>query len=314
MNKNAFGLTRIDAAMIVTTLIWGLNFTIVKQTLYEMKPMVFASLRFTFSAAFVVAILHFSGENLRFRREDLWKLLLLGIIGTAVHQTLFTQGIARTTASNSSLIVATSPIFVVVLSGLLQLEDVSPLMGIGVILSFVGTSMLIGFGSSGLSFADGTLIGNLLTLGAALCWSFYTLATRRMMRWYSPLKITSLTMLVGSPFLLLVSANELAGQNWQSVSWHGWLGLGYAFVLATVLGYVIWNTSVNASGNVRTAVYATLVPLVAIAVSWFALGERLVLWQAIGAVVTLVGVTLTRVVPRKPGGETRVKLVFIHQT
>ena len=171
------------------------------------------------------------------------------------------------------------------------------------ILSFVGTFMLIGFGSSGLSFADSTLIGNLLTLGAALCWSFYTLATRRLMGRYSPLKITALTMLVGSPFLLLISAGDLSGQSWQSVSWHGWLGLGYAFMLSTVIGYVIWNTSLNASGNARTAVYANLVPLVAIAVSWFALGERLVLWQGVGAAVTLVGVTLTRVAPRKSGAE-----------
>ena len=126
MNKNILRLNRIDLGMIVTTLIWGLNYTVVKQTLYEMKPMVFASLRFAFAAVFVVAILHFKGENLRFYRNDLWELLLLGIIGNTVHQTLFTQGIARTTASNSSLILATSPIFIVVLSGLLQLEDFSP--------------------------------------------------------------------------------------------------------------------------------------------------------------------------------------------
>jgi drug/metabolite transporter (DMT)-like permease len=303
MNKNILGLNRIDLAMIATTLIWGLNYTVVKQTLYEMKPMVFVSLRFALAAAFVVAILHFNGENLRFHRDDLWKLLLLGLIGNTLHQTLFTQGIARTTASNSSLISATNPIFVTVLSGLLRLEEVSPLVGAGVILSFVGTSMLIGFGSSGLSFADSSLVGNLLTLGAALCWSFYTLAARRMMRRYSPLKITSLTMLVGSPFLLLISAGELAGQNWQSITWHGWLGLGYAFVFSSVIAYVIWNTSVNACGNARTAVYANLIPLVAVAVSWFALGERLVLWQGIGAAVTLVGVTLTRVAPRKSGAE-----------
>jgi drug/metabolite transporter (DMT)-like permease len=297
------GLTRIDLAMIATTVIWGFNFTVVKQTLHEMLPMVFVSLRFALAAAFVIAILHFNGENLRFHREDLVKLLFLGVVGNTLHQTLFTQGIARTTASNSSLISATNPIFVTVLSALLRLEDVSALVGAGVLLSFLGTSMLIGFGSSSLSFTDGTLLGNLLTLGSAFCWSFYTLAARRMMRRYSPLKITSLTMLVGSPFLLLISSGELAGQNWQGISWYGWLGLGYAFLFSSVIAYIIWNTSVNACGNARTAVYANLVPLVAVAVSWFALGERLVLWQGIGAVITLVGVTLTRVTPRRLGSE-----------
>jgi drug/metabolite transporter (DMT)-like permease len=299
MRKTPFGLNRIDLAMLATTLIWGLNYTVVKQTLHEMLPMVFVSFRFALAAAFVVIILHMRGENLRFRREDLWKLLLLGIIGNAAHQTLFTQGIARTTASNSALISATTPIFVTVLSALLRLEDISLIVGAGVTLSFLGTVMVIAFGGAGLSMSDSALLGNLLTLGAALCWSFYTLAARRMMRYYSPLKITSLTMLVGSPILLTVASGQLAAQDWGAITISGWLGLSYAFVFSSVIAYIIWNTSVNACGNARTAVYANLIPIIAIAVSWFALGERLVLWQAIGAIITLVGVTMTRVAPRK---------------
>jgi drug/metabolite transporter (DMT)-like permease len=299
MRKIPFGLSRIDLAMLATTLIWGLNYTVVKQTLHEMLPMVFVSFRFALAAAFVVIILHMSGENLRFRREDLWKLLLLGLVGNAAHQTLFTQGIARTSASNSALISATTPIFVTVLSALLRLEDISLIVGAGVTLSFLGTVMVIAFGGSSLSMGDSALLGNLLTLGAALCWSFYTLATRRLMRYYSPLKITTLTMLVGSPILLLVASGQLATQDWGAITTSGWLGLGYAFVFSSVIAYVIWNTSVNTCGNARTAVYANLIPIIAVAVSWFALGERLVLWQAVGAIITLVGVTITRLAPRK---------------
>jgi drug/metabolite transporter (DMT)-like permease len=299
MNRNFLGLNRIDLAMMATTVIWGLNYTVVKQTLHEMQPMVFVSFRFTLAAAFVVIILRMKGENLRFRREDLWKLLLLGLIGNAAHQTLFTQGIARTSASNSALISATTPIFVTVLSALLRLEDISFTVGAGVALSTVGTVMVVAFGGSGLCLSNSALLGNLLTLGAAMCWSFYTLAARRMMRHYSPLKITTLTMLIGSPILLTFASGQLTTQDWGAISARGWLGLGYAFVFSSVIAYVIWNTSVNACGNARTAVYANLIPIIAIAVSWFALGERLVLWQGIGAAVTLGGVTLTRVAPRK---------------
>jgi drug/metabolite transporter (DMT)-like permease len=299
MRSSPLRLSRMDLAMLATTVIWGLNYTVVKQTLHEMQPLVFVSFRFTLAAAFVVVILHLSGENLRFHREDAWRLLLLGIIGNAAHQSLFTLGIARTTASNSSLISATTPIFVTVLSALFHLEDVSGIVGVGVALSFVGTAMVIALGGSGLSLGDSALLGNLLTLGASICWSFYTLAARRMMRRYSPLKITTLTMLVGSPILLVVASGQIASQDWQAVTARGWLGLGYAFVFSSVVAYVIWNTSVNTCGNARTAVYANLIPIIAIAVSWFALGERLVLWQGIGAVITLVGVTVTRLGPRK---------------
>jgi drug/metabolite transporter (DMT)-like permease len=292
-------ITWIDAGMLIVTLIWGINFTVVKQTLHDMLPMVFVSMRFVLASIFVAGALIASGEDLRFDRRDAWRFLLLGLIGNAMYQTLFIQGIARTTASNSSLLLATTPIFVTLLSALFRLEKVSLGTGLGVALSFFGTALIVGLGSGRLSLAGHTFSGNLLTLGATLCWSAYTLMAKPVLRRYSPLKMTALSMMMGTPFLVLFSAGELWRQDWLHVSWQGWAGFGYSFLLAVALSYVIWNTSVRKCGNARTAVYSNLTPVVAVTVSWLFLGETLGTWQIIGAVVTLTGVTLTRVAPRQ---------------
>ena len=120
------------------------------------------------------------------------------------------------------------------------------------------------------------------------------------MRRYSPLKITTLAMVTGSPILVLVSSSELWRQPWQNVTSSGWMGVLYSFLLASAVGFVIWNNSIQKAGNTRTAIFSNLVPIVAVIVSWLFLNEMLRFWQMIGAVITLTGVTLTRLAPRKP--------------
>lgn len=287
-----------DVSMLFVAVIWGANFTVVKQTLSEIYPMAFVAIRFSLATVFVVLVLKARGEILRFDRDDFLRVLLLGILGIAACQALFIQGIARTTAGNASLLVGTTPIFVTLMSVLLQIEGISPMGVVGVGLSFVGTALIIGAGAGGISASDETLMGNLLVLASSASWSMYTLVAQSLMRRYSPLKVTALAMLVGTPFLLLLSLGDAMRQPWASVSAEGWLGVCYSFALATALAFVIWNNSVRKVGNTRTAVFSNLIPIVAVALSWVLLGEALVTWQIVGAVVTLTGVTLARLAPR----------------
>jgi drug/metabolite transporter (DMT)-like permease len=292
-------LTWIDLAMLSVTLIWGINFTVVKQTLQEMSPPVFVTMRFVVASVLICAVLLIRGEDLRWARSDFWRLLVLGLVGNTFYQIFFIEGIARTTASNSSLLLATSPIWVTLLSALFRQDRVTPVVASGVALSFAGIVLIVGLGGQGLSLAGSSLPGNLLSLASALCWASYTIMSRPLLRRYSPLKLTGLSMVVGTIPLMLYSAGALTGQSWTGISWRGWLGCGYSMLFGIAVAYVIWNTSVQKVGNARTAVFSTLTPVVAVMVSWLFLQEALGVWQGIGAIVTLTGVALTRLAPRK---------------
>ena len=150
------------------------------------------------------------------------------------------------------------------------------------------------------------LAGNLLMLGSAICWALNTIMSKPLLRHYSPLKLTTVTMMISTPLLLLLSVGELSQQVWSDISLRGWLGLGYSFLFANAVAYILWNVSVQKVGNSRTAVFSNLVPIVAVITSWLVLGETLGLWQGIGAVITLVGVTLTRIRPRRETAQVPV--------
>jgi len=74
-------------------------------------------------------------------------------------------------------------------------------------------------------------------------------------------------------------------------------------VLALNVAYLIWYTSVQRIGNIRTSAYSNLIPIVAIAVATVALGEAITARKLAGAGAILVGVGITRMATRTQGSE-----------
>jgi drug/metabolite transporter (DMT)-like permease len=283
-----------DLLMFGVVLIWGINFSVVKAALHSFSPLAFNALRFGAAMLIMRAIMSLRGESFALPRRDLLPVMLLGLSGHTAYQLLFINGIARTTPANSSLLMATSPVFVAIYGHLLGIERANRTIWAGIGLSFIGTLLLIAGGGHGFSLGSRTLAGDLMILAAAMLWAAYTTGSKPLLARYSPLKLTAISMLIGTIPLVLVSLPQLLRQDWGSVpagAWGGWL---YSAVLAVVVGYVFWYTSVQRVGNARTAVYSNLTPVVAILVAWLALGDRLTLLQAVGAAVVLAGIVLTR--------------------
>jgi drug/metabolite transporter (DMT)-like permease len=280
--------------MLGVVFIWGINFSAVKASLHDFAPLAFNALRFGFATLIILGVLRLRGESLALARRDLLPVFLLGLSGHTLYQVLFINGIARTTAANSSLLMATSPIFVAIYGSLLRIERANRLVWAGVLLSFLGVGLLVLGGDKGLSAAVATIVGDLLVLGAAMMWGAYTTFSKPLLARYSPLKLTALTMVAGTSVLVLVSAPALVHQNWSAISITAWGGLFYSTSMAVAVAYVVWYTSVQRVGSARTAIYSSLTPVVAVMVAWIALGDRMTPLQIMGAVVVLAGVLLTR--------------------
>jgi len=139
-----------------------------------------------------------------------------------------------------------------------------------------------------------------MTLGAVFCWAGYTIGLRRVPPGISSLRVTTATTIAGTPGLVLAGIPGVLRLNWAEVPPVAWAGLGYAAVLSLVLAYLLWNRSVKAVGGTRTAIYMCVTPLVAVAGAWLLLGERPHALQAVGAVLIVAGVLLTR------AGDTKI--------
>lgn len=298
--------------MLLVVVIWGANFSIVKRSLSQIPPLAFTALRFTFAAVLLLIVLRVREGTVRLPQDKVWRVLLFGFIGNTVYQILFINGLAITTAANTALLIATTPVLVLLFGSLLRIEPLTRNTGAGIALAFIGMALVMAARGAGLN--EQTITGDLLALAATVCWSIYTLGVRSLGAEISSLSITAWTMVAGVPGLLIVGAGQLANTNWTAVDRRGWSGLVYATLLALFVAYLLWNTSVRRVGSSRTAVYACVTPLVATLVAWYVLGEAIKPLQGFGAAMIVCGVLLTRKRPKTQAERARLLQEQVHSS
>jgi drug/metabolite transporter (DMT)-like permease len=278
--------------MLLVCLIWGVNFSVTKIAIGLIPALPFTAVRFTLASLLLWVIVRMVEGPARLDRAAWRRLIVLGVVGNTCYQLLFVLGLAHTTATNSALIVATVPTVVAVIAGALKLERITRRMWWGIGLGTLGVVLVIA--AAGVEFSTGTLHGDLLTVLAVFCWAGYTVDLRRLPAGISPLRVTMVTSVAGTPGLVLAGLPGLFRLDWAAISTTGWAALAYATLLSLVVAYILWNRSVQTVGGTRTAIYMCLTPLFAVIAAWIILGERAHASQAIGAVLIVAGVLLTR--------------------
>lgn len=278
--------------MLAVVVIWGANLTIIKAALAELSPFAFNAIRCTLAALLLLLAGRMVGGAGSIARRALPRVVLLGVLGHAAYQNLFIAGLHRTTVTNSSLILATVPLFVGGIGWLLRVERPTRRMWAGLVAAFSGLAVLT-HSQGGAAFQTTTALGDLLTLIAILCWAAYTVLGRPLLtQGMSPLHLTTATLLVGQPLVLAAGVPDLVGLDWAQISQAAWGALTFSAALAIVVSYVIWYASVQVVGGARTAVIANLVPVVAMLSAWVWLGEPIGRAQITGAAVVLFGIWL----------------------
>jgi drug/metabolite transporter (DMT)-like permease len=287
----------IDIALLGMVIIWGINFTVVKSALSEMTPLAYNAVRFSAASLFTLVLAWVVERDLYIARRDWAYVFLLSLIGNFLYQSLYIQGLARSRAGNTSLILSTSPIFVAIIGTLTKQEKLRRLNWLGIFLSFLGLYFLVASSGSGLAWGSETMVGSLLILASASTWGLYTVLLRPLVQRYSATKATAAIMVATTPLLVLAAIPDMQQQDWGAVSAQSWLGLLYSAALAIGIAYVIWNTGVRRVGSARTAVYSYLTPLISVVVAWIFLGEAMRPGQIFGAVAIILGVALGRYRP-----------------
>jgi len=282
-----------DLGLLGLAVIWGVNFSVVKAVLAFLDPLALNALRFPLAAAVLAVVMaRLPGPGLD--AADRLPLLALGILGNVVYQMCFILGIDETLAGNASLLLATSPVWTVLLSALLGHEEPNGVVFLGSALTLAGMGLVVVGGGGALGWGGDTIRGDALMVTAALLWSVYTVGSGRYVRKYGAIRVTAWTLWVGTPLLILAGAPSLLATSWTTVPAWVWLGVAYAGVLSVGLAYLLWYRGVRRLGNSRTALYSNLVPVAALVTAWLWLGEVPTTVQVGGAAVILGGISLAR--------------------
>lgn len=293
-------MTRGNLELLLVSFIWGINGIAVKDALQSFRPLQFNAIRLSLAAAVLLLALRGSGKFEVPSRADWPKVILAGFLGNTLYQYLFIKGIALSSASNTSFVLATMPATTALLSHFSGRQKMTSRMWGGVGLTMVGAGLIVAGGSGGLSgLGGGNLAGDLTTLCGTFGWCVTTIIAADLTKHMSPLAFTAWAMVVGAALMIPLSISEFLRADWSLPSAWNWAELVLSGTLALALSYILWNRGVKSSGPASTAIFNNLTPVWTGIFGYLILRETWTPLRIAGAAVILAGVTLVRLTGRR---------------
>lgn len=291
-------LSRGDAMRIAgVVLIWGLNFVVMKWGLAGLSPMLLGALRYSVAAAALLLI---------WRAPPLpWRYIVAYGLAQGLGQfgLLFTGLQLGMTAGMASVVMQTQAFFTLLLAAPLLGERAQARQWLGL------TVALAGLVAIAAAHGDGpgqmTLIGFLLTLGAAFMWAVSNLIGRIAARHadYDALAFVAWSGLVPIvPFFALAGWQQgfdEVGMQLHALQWPAVLAVLYLGLLATLLAYSLWTQLLKRYAPAQIAPWSLLVPVVGLWAAATAFDEHPSLLQGVGSMAVLLGLVINQGLGRR---------------
>src|SRR5664279_1326441 len=158
-----------EIAIVLVMFTWGANVVAVKAAISDVPPIVFAFARFGSAFLVMLAFLRWREGSVSLPRRDVIPIALLGMAGFGLYQDLWASALGQTTASNSALITAATPVSTMLIAAAVGSDTLSRAKLIGAAISLSGAVGVVGATHGfGLTGASG---GDLMTFVATLCWA-----------------------------------------------------------------------------------------------------------------------------------------------
>lgn len=280
---------RLGIAFACVYLIWGSTFLAIRFAIETIPPLWMAGVRFVIAGALLYGWVALRGPAVR----PTWRqwgvatiqgglFFLLGNGGTTWAEMRVPSGLA-------ALVVATSPLLMVLLAWARGGPRPSRSILLGVALGVSGIALLVvGPGESGSGRIDA--IGALALLIAAIAWSVGSIYMGKATCPGNPLQSNAMVMLMGGVLLLLASAaaGEWGHLDLGAASPRSVVSLLYLSIFGSIIAFTAYSYLLQATTPARVSTYAFVNPVVAVLVGWAFAGEAITpLTLAAGAVIVV---------------------------
>ncbi len=285
-------------AALGATAIYGLNHTIAKGVMpLYVKPFGFIMIRVLGASALFWAI-SFAGPRERIERKDWGRLVLCSLFGMAINMLSFFKGLDLSTPINSSVLITTTPIIVVILSAFLIKEKIRLLKGLGIVIGLIGALGLIVYGQEVRQDAPNIPLGNILFLVNSLFYGLYLILAKKLIEKYHPFTLMKWLFLIGIFLNAPLALPEFLEISWSTLPWNAIWKIGFV-VLGTTFCTYLFNafalTQLKAS-TISAFIYVQ--PLVGIVFAVLTGKDQLSPVKITAALLVCIGVYLVSLKPK----------------
>ncbi|MGY4664722.1 drug/metabolite transporter (DMT)-like permease [Pseudomonas chlororaphis] len=279
--------------ILSSTFLQGSSFVASKIVLSELPPLWLAALRFFVAALSLLPWLWLrhrarvvAGTAVPVKAMPWLRLTIIGLLQTTGVMAFLTMGLTQTSASKAAILMASNPLLVALLAGILLKERVRPLAWLGLLLAFAGVVVCIGV-QSVMTGAIGP--AEALVMAGSTCWALATLASKRFRLAVDTWTLAFWQMLIGAVALALLAAwrGESFSMPAQTMVAFLWLAIP-----ASTGAMGLWFAALHTGGAVRTSGFLFLCPFFAALITFAISGDMLSTHEMLGGVMIAIGIVL----------------------
>ncbi|WP_251026611.1 MULTISPECIES: DMT family transporter [unclassified Bacillus (in: firmicutes)] len=302
MNKNK-KLWLIYGMLFFATATWGSAFLAGKVAVKDFEPATVAFLRFLGAAILLFPLMWLMEKNRkRPTLKDYGLFAVLGLTGIAIYNICFFIATKHAPVIKSSLFIASNPVLIVLLSGLFLKETITKNHVIGMVIALTGVTFIITDGHLLSLFQYGFETIDFVLLGAVISWALYSVVGKVVLKKFSAVESTTYAVAFGTIFLFPFAYAETSWHEVQNASVSTWIAISHMSIFVTVVSFIMYYYGIKEVGAAKASIFINVMPLSAVLMATFFLGETFTLAQGIGAAFVLTGVyigTNTKLFRRK---------------
>jgi drug/metabolite transporter (DMT)-like permease len=268
--------------LVFLSVLWGATFFFTSLALRELPPLTLVFLRLTIATLILLPIIWLHKIKLPSSIAGWQPYAVMALINNVIPFSLIVMAQTYIPSGMASVLNATTPVFTVLVAAAFGDERLILRRVVGVLLGLTGVIVLRGFA---FEIDSDQTIGILLSLGATVSFGFSALWATRKLTGKPPLATATFQLMSASAMMFCLAV--VFDRPWQlempgGVTWSAILGLAS---LSTALAFIVFFQIIIRSGASTVMLVTLLVPVSAILLGYFILGEYIATREIVGALI-----------------------------
>jgi drug/metabolite transporter (DMT)-like permease len=289
--RNRADSIKLALAFAAIYLVWGSTYLAIRYAVETIPPLVTAGIRHSVAGAVMLAWA--CARGYRPKREHWIAGIIIGALFFLVGHGTLHWAEQYVGSGLAALLIATEPMFILVLAWSMGQQKISRLSALGLGLGVVGVAVLTGVE---LTVKGSSLLGLLAVLLGSLAWSAGVVISPKVKLPSDALGRTALPTICGAVMLLAAAGitGEFQSVHWTSISLKSILGLAYLIVFGSIVAFTAYTWLLQRCPPALVATHTYANPVVAVLLGWLFASEPLTMRVALASVAILGAIVLIR--------------------
>jgi len=282
---------QLALAFAAIYLVWGSTYLAIRYAVETIPPLVTAGIRHSIAGTVLLAWAWARG--FRPTRAHWISGFVLGALFFLIGHGTLHWAEQYVGSGLAALLIATEPMFILVLAWSMGQQKISPLSALGLGLGVAGVAALTGVE---LSVKGSSVLALLAVLAGSFSWSAGVVISPKLKLPNDALGRTALPTLCGALMLLVTAGltGEFHATHWASISMKSILGLGYLIVFGSIVAFTSYTWLLQKCPPALVATHTYANPVVAVFLGWLLASEPLTMRVVVASVAILAAIVLIR--------------------